>query len=251
MIAPQLNGPFDIIGDVHGCYPELVELLQKIGYEITEKENGEVEVNNPHKRKLIFVGDLTDRGPNSVAVLKLVIHVVQHHKGYCVIGNHDDKLMRKLMGRKVQINNGLDTTLEELKAEPPQFAIKVRHFFESLPYYIWCDDKKLLIAHAGLPEKYHGVESKKVRDLSMYGLTTGKLDEQGMPQRLDWAKDYYGEPLVIFGHTPVREPLIKNSTINIDTGCVFGGKLTVLHYPEMEMVSVPARKQYAQPRRPF
>src|SRR5688572_14244526 len=104
MIAPQLTGPFDIIGDVHGCYPELVELLQKIGYEIIEKGKGEVDVNNPHKRKLIFVGDLTDRGPNSVAVLKLVMYVLQHHKGYCVIGNHDDKLMRKLMGRSVQIN---------------------------------------------------------------------------------------------------------------------------------------------------
>lgn len=251
MIVPNLSGPFDIIGDVHGCYPELLELLQHLGYQISVPEKGTIGILAPEGRRLVFVGDLVDRGPDSPAVLKLVMQIVEQKAGYCVIGNHDDKLMRKLMGRNVSINHGLDVTLEQLKKEQPHFSVRVRRFFETMPYFLFLDGKNLLIAHAGLAEKYHGQISKKVRDLCLFGPTTGKLDEQGLPVRLNWAKDYTGTPLVVYGHTPVREPHWQNNTVNIDTGCVFGGKLTALRYPEMETVAVPAKKLYAEPRRPF
>ena len=251
MLAPTSSGSFDIIGDVHGCYPELLELLDVLGYKISVPPKGEIGIQAPEGRKLVFVGDLVDRGPDSPAVLRLIMQVIAKRKGFCVIGNHDDKLMRKLMGRNVNINHGLDVTLEQLEKEPPHFPMQVRRFFETMPYYLSLDNKNLLVAHAGLPEKYHGQIGKKVRDLCLFGLTTGKLDEAGLPVRLNWAKDYAGSPLVVYGHTPVREPNWQNNTVNIDTGCVFGGKLTALRYPERETVSVPSQKQYAEPRRPF
>ncbi|MFC5270237.1 metallophosphoesterase [Adhaeribacter terreus] len=241
----------DIIGDVHGCYPELLALLAKLGYEVQHPHGNTPEITHPEDRKLAFVGDFVDRGPDSPGVLKLVMHSVGQHKAFAVIGNHDDKLMRKLMGRNVQINHGLDTTLAQLEHEPPQFSIRVRRFLEMLPHLLWFDDNKLLIAHAGLPEKFHDPNSKRAREMALFGPTTGKLDEYGLPQRLNWAKDYAGKPFIVFGHTPVREPLLVNNTMNIDTGCVFGGKLTALRYPEMETVGVKPEKLYAEPRRPF
>ncbi|HSI89706.1 MAG TPA: metallophosphoesterase [Adhaeribacter sp.] len=241
----------DIIGDVHGCYPELLSLLEKLGYEVKNPQSNAPEISHPDNRKPAFVGDFVDRGPDSPGVLKLVMHAVGQGRAYAVIGNHDDKLMRKLMGRNVQINHGLDTTLAQLENEPPHFAMRARRFLEILPYRLWFDDKKLLIVHAGLPEKYHEDQSRKVRDLALFGPTTGKLDEYGLPMRIKWANNYKGKPFVVFGHTPVREPLLVNNTMNIDTGCVFGGKLTALRYPEMETVWVEPEKLYAEPRRPF
>ena len=81
--------------------------------------------------------------------------------------------------------------------------------------------------------------------------TTGETDEFGLPVRYNWAADYRGKALVVYGHTPVPEPLFLNNTVNIDTGCVFGGQLTALRYPERETVSVKARQTYYEPARPF
>lgn len=251
MIAPNQTGPFDIIGDVHGCYPELVELLGLLGYEITWENEQAKTVSHPTNRRLIFVGDFVDRGPDTPAVLRLVMKLVELQIAYSVIGNHDDKLMRKLAGRNVQINHGLDTTLDQLKTEPKIFHEQIHDFLNSLPYYLWFENKNLLVAHAGLPEKYHGEKSKRIRELTLFGPTTGKMDEFGLPQRILWAKEYKGKPFIVFGHTPVREPLFLNNTVNIDTGCVFGGKLTALQYPEMTTISVPCKEEYAAPRRPF
>ena len=251
MIAPNQTGPFDIIGDVHGCYPELVELLNELGYEITWEKEKVQAISHPQNRRLIFVGDFVDRGPDSPSVLKLVMRLMELQIAFAVIGNHDDKLMRKLSGRNVQINHGLDITLAQMENEPKLFHNQVRDFLEALPYYLWFDNDNLLIAHAGLPEKYHGEKSKRIRELTLFGPTTGKLDEYGLPMRIQWAKEYKGKPYVVFGHTPVREPLFLNNTVNIDTGCVFGGKLTALQYPEIKTVSVPCKEMYAEPRRPF
>lgn len=251
MIAPNQTGPFDIIGDVHGCFPELVELLETLGYGLNWEKETLQTVTHPQDRRLIFVGDFVDRGPDSPAVLKLVMRLLELEVAFAVIGNHDDKLMRKLAGRNVQINHGLDTTLAQLEQEPKTFHDQVRDFLATLPYYLWFDNHNLLVAHAGLPEKYHGQKGKNVRELTLFGPTTGKLDEYGLPVRIQWAKAYKGKPFVVFGHTPVREPRFANNTANIDTGCVFGGKLTALQYPEMKTVSVPCKEMYAEPRRPF
>ena len=113
------------------------------------------------------------------------------------------------------------------------------------------DDGKLVVAHAGMKEEMQGRGSGKVRDFALYGETTGETDEYGLPVRYNWAAEYRGKAMVVYGHTPVAEPEWLNRTINIDTGCVFGGKLTALRYPERELVSVPALRTYYESAKPF
>jgi protein phosphatase len=244
------HGPFDIIGDVHGCFDELQELLSRLGYEIANDEDS-WRVTAPPGRKAIFVGDLVDRGPRIPAALKLVMGMVESGAALCVPGNHDMKLMRKLRGRDVQITHGLADSLDQLAAETPEFREKVAAFLDSLVSHYVLDDGKLVVAHAGMKEEMQGRGSGKVRDFALYGETTGETDEFGLPVRLNWAAEYRGRAIVVYGHTPVAEPEWLNRTINIDTGCVFGGKLTALRYPEKELISVPARRTYYAPARPF
>lgn len=242
------NGPFDIIGDIHGCRDEAVALLQKLGYTVGGTRETP-EVSAPEGRRAVFVGDLVDRGPDSPGVLRLVMHMVGNGTALCVPGNHDVKLMKKLRGRDVRISHGLAETLQQLEAEPAGFGKQVADFIYSLVSHYLLDDGKLVVAHAGLKESLQGRASGAVRDFALYGETTGETDEYGLPVRYDWASEYRGEAMVVYGHTPVPEPEWINRTICIDTGCVFGGKLTALRYPEREMVSVDAAKVYYEPVR--
>lgn len=244
----KIHGPFDIIGDVHGCYDELCTLLDQLGYRVDKKG---AYAYPPDRRKLAFVGDLVDRGPKTPQVLKLVMHMVTNEQAYCVLGNHDGKLLRKLRGSNVQVIHGLETTMEQLAQEPEWFSEKVKIFLEGLVSHYVFDEGKLVVAHAGLKEHLHGRESKKIRDLAMFGETTGELDAQGLPVRLNWSEDYKGDALVVYGHTPKKEAEHVHHTINIDTGCVYGGKLTAFRYPEDEIVSVKAKKVYYPSARPF
>ena len=246
----HLHGPFDIIGDVHGCFDELTALLGKMGYTITEANN-RYQVQPPNGRQAIFLGDLVDRGPNIPAVLKLVMEMVTNGTALCVPGNHDLKLVRKLKGKQVQITHGLAESLAQLENESPEFRTQVMAFLEGLVSHYVLDDGKLVVAHAGMKEEMQGRGSGKVRDFALYGETTGETDEFGLPIRYNWAAEYRGHAMVVYGHTPVPEPEWLNRTINIDTGCVFGGRLTALRYPERELVFVPAAQTYSQPTRPF
>ncbi|MEM9834565.1 MAG: polynucleotide kinase-phosphatase [Bacteroidota bacterium] len=254
------QGPLDIIGDVHGCYDELVALLEKLGYEINPTEDqGDssrgatygLAVTHPEGRKAVFLGDLVDRGPESPAVLKLVMSMVRSGAAYCVPGNHDMKLHRYLKGKNVQLKHGLEKTVEQLAGESEAFLSDVKEFLYGLVSHYVLDDGKLVVAHAGLKEEMQGRGSGAVRAFSMYGETTGEIDEFGLPVRYDWASEYRGKAMVVYGHTPVPEAQWLNRTIDIDTGCVFGGKLTALRYPEQELVAVPAKKVYAEPARPL
>ncbi|GIW04427.1 MAG: hypothetical protein KatS3mg059_1047 [Thermomicrobiales bacterium] len=249
------HGPFDIIGDVHGCFDELCALLGELGYEITVNLSADHEhrysVRAPAGRRALFLGDLVDRGPNSPEVLRLVMTMAAEGTALCVPGNHDDKLMRYLNGRKVKIAHGLAATLEQLERESPEFRERVRTFLAGLTHHYVLDTGRLVVAHAGMKERYQGRDSKRVRDFALFGETTGELDEYGLPIRIDWAADYRGRALVVYGHTPVQEPAWVNRTINIDTGCVFGGRLTALRYPELVLASVLARQTYAVRGRPF
>lgn len=244
------HGPFDIIGDVHGCFDELCILLDKLGYRVTEIDNG-YEVQPPESRKVVFVGDLVDRGSKVPQVLRLGMGMVEAGTALTVPGNHDDKLMRALKGRKVQIKHGLEKTLEQIEGEPEEFCERVIAFFAGLPSHLIFDDGKLVVAHAGIRESMQGQVSERIRSFTLYGDTTGKTDEYGLPERRDWAAKYDGKALVVYGHTPVAEPRWINNTVNIDTGCVFGGALTALRYPEIEFVSVKALETYAESSRPF
>jgi protein phosphatase len=241
------HGPFDIIGDVHGCCDELEELLAKLGYRVTP----DLEVTPPEGRKAVFVGDLVDRGPRIPDVLRIVMGMTAAGTALCVPGNHDVKLLRKLRGRDVPMTHGLTDTWEQLSKETPEFRDRVAAFLDKLISHYVLDGGKLVVAHAGLKEEMQGRGSAAVREFALFGETTGETDEFGLPVRGNWAAQYRGTAMVVYGHTPVAEPEWLNHTINIDTGCVFGGKLTALRYPERELVSVPARKTYYQSLRPF
>ncbi len=241
------TGPFDIIGDIHGCYDELVELLSKLGYAVNADN---FTAKPPERRKAVFLGDFCDRGPKNVEVLRLVMNMVCAGDAWCVAGNHDAKLLKNLKGASVQLTHGLDKTVEQLAAESEEFVTSVRNFLDGLISHYVFDDGKLVVAHAGLREKYQGRGSGRVRDFCLYGDTTGEIDEYGLPVRLSWADDYRGQARVVYGHTPVPEVQTVNNTVCIDTGCVFGGRLTSYRYPEKEIVQVDAKHEYCVPVRP-
>ncbi len=245
------SGPFDIIGDIHGCYDELVELLIKLGYEVSTNSDGHPTVNAPHGRKTIFLGDYVDRGPKVVDVMRLVINMHKSGIAHCVPGNHDVKLARALRGKNVTTTHGLAESLSQLENESDEFKLQVAEFIEGLISHYEFDNGKLVVAHAGMKENLQGRASGRVREFALYGETTGETDEIGLPVRLNWAEEYRGAATVVYGHTPVAEPQWFNRTINIDTGCVFGGQLTALRYPEKELVSIPAHKTYYEPAKPL
>ncbi|MCG2613760.1 polynucleotide kinase-phosphatase [Terrimonas sp. NA20] len=242
----DITGPFDIIGDVHGCYDELVELLAKLGY----ADNGS-GWEHPAARKAVFVGDLVDRGPKTPEVLRLVMKMTAAGNAYCVPGNHDVKLLRWLNGAKVQPTHGLQESIDQLNAESPEFREELKLFLDKLISHYVFDHGKLVVSHAGLKEEMQGRGSGRVREFCLYGETTGEIDEFGLPVRYNWASEYKGRAMVVYGHTPVPEAQWLNNTIDIDTGCVFGGRLTALKYPERELVSVQAMQVYCEPARPL
>jgi protein phosphatase len=244
------HGPFDIIGDVHGCFDELLELMANLGYSV--KKDGEgYGVETPDGRRAIFIGDLVDRGPKIPEVLSLVMGMVEAGTAICVPGNHDMKLLQKLRGKDVKMAHGLADSVAQLEGESPEFRGKVSEFLDSLISHYVLDDGKLVVAHAGMKEEMQGRGSGAVRSFAMFGETTGETDEFGLPVRYNWAADYRGKAMVVYGHTPVTEAQWLNRTIDIDTGCVFGGKLTALRYPEKELVSVPAHRTYYEPAKPL
>jgi polynucleotide kinase-phosphatase len=248
----EVTGPFDIIGDVHGCRAELETLLETLGYALSRDHAGRpVDAVHPQGRTAVFVGDLVDRGPDSPGVLRLVMGMVAAGTAICVPGNHEQKLARKLNGRNVQLTHGLPETLEQLAREDEAFTAEVRTFIDGLVSHYVLDGGRLVVAHAGLKEAYQGRASGRVRSFALYGETTGETDEYGLPVRYPWARDYRGSAAVVYGHTPTPEPEWINNTICLDTGCVFGGKLTALRWPTRELVSVPAAREYYAPARPL
>ncbi|MFD6876599.1 MULTISPECIES: polynucleotide kinase-phosphatase [unclassified Streptomyces] len=238
----HLTGPFDIIGDIHGCSSELETLLGKLGYR---------DGVHPEGRTAVFVGDLVDRGPDSPGVLRRVMGMVKAGHALCVPGNHENKLGRHLKGSKVQRTHGLAETIEQLDREPEEFVKEVREFIAGLVSHYVLDGGRLVVCHAGLPEKYHGRTSGRVRSHALYGETTGETDEFGLPVRYPWAEDYRGKAVVVYGHTPVPDTTWINNTICLDTGAVFGGRMTALRWPERELVDVPAEKVWYEPVKPL
>jgi protein phosphatase len=248
------TGPFDIIGDIHGCADELQALLVKLGYRVAwAADSGEraVHVTPPDGRKAVFVGDLVDRGPNVADVLRIAMSMAAAGTAYIVQGNHERKLEHWISGRKVTIAHGLQETIDQLATQDRDFREAVPKFLDGLRSHVWLDGGKLAVAHAGLKEEMIGRGSAAVREFALYGETTGEIDEFGLPVRADWAASYRGSTTVVYGHTPVLRAEWVNNTLCIDTGCVFGGKLTALRWPEKELVDVPADKTWFEPLRPL
>ncbi|MFF7704904.1 polynucleotide kinase-phosphatase [Streptomyces lydicus] len=248
----HLTGPFDIIGDIHGCRSELETLLSRLGYGLVRDALGRsVDAVHPEGRTAVFVGDLVDRGPDSPGVLRLVMGMVGAGHALCVPGNHENKLGRYLKGRKVQATHGLAETIEQLDKEDEAFRAEVGAFIQGLVSHYVLDGGGLVVCHAGLPEKYHGRTSGRVRSFALYGDTTGETDEFGLPVRYPWAEDYRGRAAVVYGHTPTPRAGWLNNTICLDTGCVFGGAMTALRWPERELVDVPAERVWYEPTKPL
>jgi protein phosphatase len=231
---------YDVIGDIHGCLEEFKQLTEKLGYNWS-KDNIPV---HPDGRKLIFVGDLTDRGPQSLKVIEIVYELVNKNLGHYTPGNHCNKLYRYFIGRNVQVKHGLETTVAEYEALDASNQKDLKEKFcalvEHAPLYLQLDKGKLIVAHAGIREDYIGRTDKKVKTFVLFGDITGETHPDGRPVRRDWAQHYKGNPIIVYGHTPVKEPRFCNRTVNIDTGCVFGGSLSAIQYPELKAVSVPS-----------
>ena len=257
----DLRGPFDLIGDVHGCTDELEELLRVLGYVCTianpddRSLSGGPVYAHPDGRIAVFVGDLVDRGPRVLDAVRIVRNMVVAGSALCVPGNHDMKLMRKLQGKDIRIAHGLAETLAEIDALPADIRDSLTRdlaeFLDAMVSHYVLDGGKLVVAHAGMKEEMQGRGSGQVREFALYGETTGETDDFGLPVRYDWASAYRGQAMVVYGHTPVPEPRWLNNTVNIDTGCVFGGRLTALRYPERAFVSIAAARTYCEPARPF
>ncbi len=242
------SGPFDLIGDVHGCYSELCSLLEALGWTVDREA---CDAHPPEGRRAIFLGDLVDRGPASPEVLHLVMNLVDAERALCILGNHDAKLLKHLRGRRVTVSHGLAETIEQLEGTDEAFMARVEAFLAGLISHYRLDGGALVVAHAGLKDAYQGRASGRVRSFCLYGETTGETDDFGLPVRYDWAREYRGAAHVVYGHTPVPEASWTNRTICLDTGCVFGGEMSALQWPEKTLVSVPAEREWYEPIRPL
>ncbi|MEV6524457.1 polynucleotide kinase-phosphatase [Longispora sp. NPDC051575] len=248
----DVTGPFDIIGDVHGCRAELETLLTTLGWTLVRDGAGRpVDATHPEGRRAVFVGDLVDRGPDSPGVLRLVMGMTAAGTALCVPGNHEQKLLRSLRGRPVTVSHGLAETLDQLSREDPAWVEEAARWIDGLVSHLRLDGGRLVVAHAGLKEEYQGRASARVRDFCLYGESTGETDEYGLPVRYPWATDYRGAATVVYGHVPTPAAEWVNNTICLDTGAVFGGALTALRYPEKDLVSVPAERVHYEPVKPL
>lgn len=242
----DVPGAFDIIGDVHGCAAELSDLMTALGY----TRNEAAAWRAPSDRMGVFVGDFVDRGPRNLDVLDTVMRMVAAGSAKAVIGNHDLRLERYLKGEAVSLDYGLDVTAAEIDAASAATRAHILAFLRSLPSHLVLDAGRLVVAHTGLPERLHGRASTRLRQLAAYG-PPGAADPTDPTKRHPWVKDYTGNAAVVYGHTPVAEPTWTRETIDIDTGCVFGGRLTALRWPERTVISVPSHRKYAELGRSF
>ncbi|MDG5789122.1 bis(5'-nucleosyl)-tetraphosphatase PrpE [Evansella sp. AB-P1] len=242
---------YDIMGDIHGCYEEMIRLIKKLGYHIHDKQ-----ISHPDNRKLVFLGDLTDRGPNSLSVITSVCNWIKKESALYCPGNHCNKLYRYFLGRNVVVSHGLETTVGELEKlkdkDYRHISTLFRSTYEKSPLYLILDDGKLVVTHAGIRPTDIGKTNKSVKTFVLYGDITGEKHPDGRPIRRDWPTKYSYNCTVVYGHTPVKEPRVVGNTINIDTGCVFGNRLSALQWPEKTIVTVPSDQPYVEEKfRPF
>ena len=235
------TGPFDIIGDIHGCHDELVELLGSLGYEVTA---GGDDAHHPAGRRALFLGDLVDRGPATPAVLRLVMGMVGAGHALCIPGNHEAKLLRALRGAQSRPRPRLAESFGPTGGRAPEFRAQVVDFIDGLVSHFVLDDGRLVVAHAGIARRTCRAERRAPCGRSPSTATQRVRPTSTACPCVTRGPRTTAASLVVYGHTPVPEAVWLNRTICIDTGCVFGGQLTALRYPERELVSVPAHEIY-------
>ena len=242
------HGPFDIIGDVHGCAAELLALLRRLGY---RRRSG--TFRHPGGRRALFLGDLVDRGPRIIDAATIAMDMTSDGAALAVPGNHDVELAALLRGGGSTPGPGTVMSLAQIAAAVPEVRRRFRRRFpayvDRLPAHLLLDGGRLAVAHAGLLGEHIGRDSEAVRRFAVHGITLGETDRYGLPIRVHWATAYRGRPFFVYGHTAVPRPDAVGATLNIDTGCCYGGALTAFRWPERRVVQVRAsRIHYRSPR---
>jgi len=245
----DLHGPFDLIGDVHGCRVELESILEKLGY---VDANGQGRTH-PDGRTVVFLGDIVDRGLEVPAVIRVVSELLRSGSALFVPGNHDERLAAYLMGEELTPAYGMEYSVEQLeRMDAKEREETIERFLElylGAPPYLWLDDGKLVAVHGGLEQDMIGGFDARIWHMCLQGKVAEDTSGLGVPRRIDWAQDYRGDALVVYAHTPVPDAVFVNNTINLDQGCVFGATLSALRYPELEVVHVDAAQPYYLPGR--
>lgn len=240
------TGPFDLIGDVHGCLTELERLLERLEYEFEDDV-----WCHPEGRTAIFLGDVVDRGPQVPEVIVEVSEMVRQGSGLYVPGNHDERFAAFLAGEDLQLAYGLEQTVDQLAdLDGSARADALERFWEmynQAPPYLWLDDGRLVAVHGGLEEPMIGSFDAQIWQFCLMGKIA--MEASFGIRRVEWAGDYGGEALVAYGHTPCARAAFLNNTINLDQGCVFGGALSALCYPERSVVTLRAARPYFIPGR--
>ncbi len=250
-IEIDINDGIDIIGDIHGCYDEMIILLEKLGY--IKNEAG--LYIHPEGRIFVSLGDVMSRGPKSLKTMQFFLKHFEHNLTYMIDSNHGWKIARWLDGKNVTLGHGDEKVAEEFKQYEEKFGAektaevkrKLKEFLVKAPsHYVFKKNgvPLLVCAHAGIKDKYIGKQSRRISDFCRYGDTDG-IDERGKPIRKDWFINHKTSALIVWGHDPKPQPLVINNTINIDQGAVFGGQLTAFRYPEKEFISVKAKENYS------
>lgn len=246
-VQQDYDGALDIIGDVHGCLDELTSLLEKLGYERTEDGYA-----HPEKRKAVFLGDIANRGPNSLGTLALVMDMVSGGNAFYTPGNHCNILYQYFLDQYEKSDlstEGVETTIEELEdlseEERAEFRERFKNLYEMSPPYLVFHDGELVVTHAGIRERDIGKVNEEIAQFCLRGDTLEETTDQGYPIRRPWPLSYNGDSLVVYGHSPVEKATFVNGTINIDQGAVYGGYLTALQFPERELMHVKAQEDYS------
>lgn len=208
-----------IVGDVHGCFKEFLDLLKKLDY-------------SPKSHRLILVGDIINRGPFSLKMLKWV-----RKKGVELVrGNHEQSFIRR-----VQEDGFLNSTFKKLKENMKGNLDKWLNWMESLPFYI--EDEDFLVVHAGLIPGEH----PKYSDPHLL-MNIRTWDGQGQDLKSEsnpaWYSYYKGKKLVVYGHWANQGLNVRSNTIGLDTGCVYGGKLSGVLLPDRKILQVRALQNY-------
>ncbi|RBW69663.1 polynucleotide kinase-phosphatase [Bacillus taeanensis] len=252
LLEIAIEDGIDIIGDIHGCYDEMISLLEKLGYE----KNEEDYYIHPEGRKFLSIGDIMSRGPHSLKTMLFFFRHVQQNLAYMIDSNHGWKIARWLGGRNVTLAHGDEKVEEDFKRYEEEFGAEqteeikkaLKEFLLKAPsHYVFKKNgvSTLVCTHAGIKDEYIGKQSHEISDFCRYGDTDG-FDQNGKPNRKDWFVHHKTNTLIIWGHDPKPQPLLINSTINIDQGVVFGGKLTAFRYPEKQLFSVKALNDYSE-----